>query len=91
MGAVSTDDTEDGGRTDRWQSLVAGAFQLDEALGSKEGPGDGPGASAHALRYVESLLEVFPSSVDPLEDFEGYAVRRMLLSLRRALEQQGGR
>ncbi|HYO72557.1 MAG TPA: hypothetical protein VEU33_41440 [Archangium sp.] len=66
-----------------------GAFQLDEALGSKEGPGDGSEAAPHALTYVNSLLEVFPSSVDPLEDFEGYAVRRMLLSLRRALEHQG--
>lgn len=91
MGSVSTDNTEDGGRTDRWQRLVVGAFQLDEALGSKEGSGDGSGAAAHAQLYLESLLEVFPSSVDPVEDFEGYAVRRMLLALRRALEQQGGR
>lgn len=91
MGSVSTDNPEDGGRTDRWQSMVMGAFRLDEVLGSKEGPGDGPGAPAHTLHYLESLLEVFPSSVDPLEDFEGYAVRRMLLALRRALEQQGGR
>lgn len=91
MGPVSTDNPEDGGRTDRWQSLVMGAFQLDEALASRQEPSEGPGAAAHALRYLESLLEVFPSSVDPLEDFEGYAVRRMLLSLRHALEQQGGR
>ena len=90
MGSVSTDNPEDGGRTDRWQSLVMGAFQLDEALGSKEASVDGAGAAAHALRYLENLLEVFPSSVDPLEDFEGYAVRRMLLALRRALEHQGG-
>jgi hypothetical protein len=91
MGSVSTDNPEDGGRTDRWQSMAVGAFHLDENLGSKEVPTDGAGAAAHALRYLENLLEVFPSSVDPVEDFEGYAVRRMLLSLRRALEQQGGR
>jgi hypothetical protein len=91
MGPVSTDNPEGGGRTDRWQSMVVGAFQLDEALGAKQGPSDGSGAAAHALLYLESLLEVFPSSVDPLEDFEGYAVRRMLLALRHALEQQGGR
>jgi hypothetical protein len=90
MDSVSTDNPEDGGRTDRWQRIVVGAFQLDEALGSKEGPGHGSGAATHALTYVDSLLEVFPSSVDPLEDFEGYAVRRMLLSMRRALEHQGG-
>ncbi|HEX5749189.1 MAG TPA: hypothetical protein VFZ09_23360 [Archangium sp.] len=88
---MSTDNPEDRGRTDRWQSLVAGAFHLDETLDSKEVPVDGPGAAAHALRYLESLLETFPSSVDPVEDFEGYAVRRMLLSLRRALVHQGGR
>ena len=91
MGTVSTDNPEDGGRTDRWQSMVMGAFRLDEALGSRQGPGDGPEAAAHAQHYLETLLEVFPSSVDPLEDFEGYAVRRMLLALRHALEQQGGR
>lgn len=90
MGAVSTDNTEDGGRTDRWQSMVVGAFHLDETLGSKEVPVDGSGATTHALRYLENLLEAFPSSVDPVEDFEGYAVRRMLLSLRRALEHQDG-
>ncbi|KFA92826.1 hypothetical protein Q664_13380 [Archangium violaceum Cb vi76] len=90
MGSVSTDNPEDGGRTDRWQSMVMGAFHLDETLGSKEVPVDGSGTAAHAQHYLETLLEVFPSSVDPLEDFEGYAVRRMLLSLRRALEHQGG-
>ncbi|WNG55568.1 hypothetical protein F0U59_12910 [Archangium gephyra] len=87
---MSTDNPEDGGRTDRWQSMVVGAFHLDETLGSKEVPGDGSGAAAHTLLYLDHLLETFPSSVDPLEDFEGYAVRRMLLSLRRALEHQGG-
>ncbi|MCY1075365.1 hypothetical protein [Archangium lansingense] len=88
---MSTDNLEDGGRTDRWQSLVAGAFRLEEALSAKEGPGVGAGTTAPALLYLDSLLEVFPSSVDPLEDFEGYAVRRMVLALRHALEQQGGR
>ncbi|WP_143195987.1 hypothetical protein [Archangium sp. Cb G35] len=87
---MSTDNPEDGGRTDRWQSMVVGAFHLDETLDSKEVPVDGSGAAAHALLYLETLLEVFPSSVDPLEDFEGYAVRRMILSLRRALEHQSG-
>jgi hypothetical protein len=69
---------DDGGRTDRWQSLVAGAFRLEEAL---------PSASPlPVVQYLDNLLEVFPSSLDPLEDFEGYAVRRMALALRRALE-----
>jgi hypothetical protein len=91
MGSVSTDNPEDGGRTDRWQSMVMGAFHLDEALNSKEVPIDGSRAATPALLYLDNLLEVFPSSVDPLEDFEGYAVRRMLLVMRRALvEHQSG-
>lgn len=76
---MSTGPTEDeGGRTDRWQSLVAGAFRLEEALA--------PAGPRAVLDYLDNLLEVFPSSVDPVEDFEGYAVRRMVLALRRALE-----
>jgi hypothetical protein len=34
---------------------------------------------------IESALEVFPSTVEPVEDFEGYAVRRLLLALHAAL------
>ncbi len=85
MKHVSMDNPEDGGRTDRWQSLVVGAFRLEEALSAKEGSEQGAGA---ALRYLNNLLEVFPTSLDPLEDFEGYAVRRMVLALRHALEKQ---
>lgn len=88
---MSADLPENEGRTDRWQSLVAGAFLLEETLTSKEAAVRGADAIPPALRYLESLLEVFPSSVDPLEDFEGYAVRRMALALRRALESQRGR
>jgi hypothetical protein len=73
-------------REDRWQSLVSGAFNLDEAL-SPGSSREGAAASTQlALRYLEHVLEVFPASVDPVEDFEGYAVRRMALVLRRALE-----
>ena len=82
---MSTDLPEDSGRTDRWQSLVAGAFRLEESLASGAPP---TGAAAHAaLGYLDNLLEVFPSSLDPMEDFEGYAVRRMVLALRHALER----
>ncbi|PTL79422.1 hypothetical protein [Vitiosangium sp. GDMCC 1.1324] len=88
---MSADHPEDSGRTDRWQSLVAGAFLLEETLTGKEGAGGGAGAIPPTLSYLDNLLEVFPSSLDPVEDFEGYAVRRMVLALRRALEQQGGR
>lgn len=70
-------------RTDRWQHLVSGAFSLDQAeqLPSAE-------RRAQALAYLESVLEVFPSGLDPLEDFEGYAVRRAALSVLRALQSE---
>jgi hypothetical protein len=68
-------------REDRWQNLVHGAFLLDEGLASTSEEERLHCASA----MLDSFLEVFPSSVDPVDDFEGYAVRRLLLSLRRAL------
>jgi len=41
---------------------------------------------SHAnLGLIESALEVFPSSLHPVEDYEGYAVRRLLLALRTRL------
>jgi len=66
-------------KEDRWQHLVTGAFRLDEALER------GEGAKPSTLTLVDSALEVFTPGLDPLEDFEGYAVRRLLLSLRAAL------
>ncbi len=66
----------DGPRQDRWQHLVAGAFALDEGEGDRE---------ARVRALLESVLEVFPESIDPVEDFEGYAVRRLALALRRKL------
>ena len=67
-------------RDARWTHLLNSAFHLDEVQGR--------GASERTCAVRESLesaLELFPGS-DPLEDFEGYAVRRLLLSVRRALE-----
>jgi len=63
----------------RWQHLVQAAFVLEEQAG---GPN---GLPATALSVVDSGLEVFNSGIDPIEDFEGYAVRRLLLALRTAL------
>ena len=62
-------------KEDRWQHLVAGSFALAE-----EG-GDAKDRLAAAERYLTSVLEVFPPGLDPVEDFEGYAVRRMALAL----------
>lgn len=69
-------------RTDRWQHLVSGAFGLDELRAAR--PDE---VHAATVRYLESVLEVFPNGLDPVEDFEGYAVRRAALSLLGALDK----
>jgi hypothetical protein len=67
----------------RWANLVNTAFLLDQ-IPSRSGPeGLRP-----ALTMIQSALEVFPSTLDPVEDFEGYAVRRLLLSLNAILSEQ---
>jgi len=65
-------------RADRWQHLVAGAFRLSEAPAER--------APAEARTLLHSVLEVFPETLDPVEDFEGYAVRRLAKSLLRVVE-----
>lgn len=89
MARVSANEHDAEGRTDRWQSLVTGAFLLEESLGTTPPPIHALPPGALAVRYLDSVLEVFPSSVDPVDDFEGYAIRRMALALRRALENSG--
>lgn len=64
----------------RWGHLVNAAFLLDQAPRRSDPEGPRP-----ALALLQSALEVFPSSIDPVEDFEGYAVRRLLLALESAL------
>ncbi len=61
---------------ERWQHLVTLAFDVQAAKSS---------GSQAAAAAVESALEVFRSNLDPVEDFEGYAVRRLLLALRECL------
>jgi hypothetical protein len=63
-------------RDDRWQNLVSGAFHLAER-----------GERDEALAYLDNVLLVFGPWIDPLDDFEGYAVRRMALALREALDR----
>lgn len=75
-------------RDDRWQNLVTGAFHLDDELGSVRARGS-VARRRLAVEYLDSILEVFPSDLDPVEDFEGYAVRRLAQSLRRALHEAG--
>ncbi|MBF5044797.1 hypothetical protein FGE12_20530 [Aggregicoccus sp. 17bor-14] len=71
--------TSSGSREDRWLHLVQAALRLEE--------GDASAAPrvADVQALLDSLLEVFPSSVDPVEDFEGYAVRKLAQALRSAL------
>lgn len=67
----------------RWANLVNTAFLLDQAPRRP-----GPEGLRPTLEMLESALEVFPSAVDPVEDFEGYAVRRLLLALKAVLSEQ---
>lgn len=69
--------------TDRWANLVNTAFLLDQAPRQP-----GPEGLRPALSMLTSALEVFPAAVDPVEDFEGYAVRRLLLALEAVLSEQ---
>jgi hypothetical protein len=71
-------------RNDRWQNLVSRAFLLEEQLRAGGGAAPPSGRKA-AVEYLESTLDVFPSSLDPVDDFEGYAVRRMVQGLLAAL------
>ena len=63
------------GREDRWQAVLQASFALDTDVAKQ------PAALTTSL---DGLLEVFAAGVDPLDDFEGYAMRRLLLALRAA-------
>ncbi len=75
-------------RDDRWQNLVTGAFHLEDELGSVRARG-ALARRRRAMEYLDNVLEVFPADLDPVDDFEGWAVRRLALSLRRALHETG--
>ncbi|MFP2904703.1 hypothetical protein ACLESD_06525 [Pyxidicoccus sp. 3LFB2] len=76
-------------REDRWQHLLHTSFLIEEAERAAHAVG-GPPELEERQRQVKvllgSLLEVFPSSLDPVDDFEGYAVRRLAQVLLRTLE-----
>jgi hypothetical protein len=72
--------SEEMAHDNRWANLVNAAFLLDQTSRTP-----GPEGLRQALSMIESALEVFPPSIDPVEDFEGYAVRRFLLALKASL------
>lgn len=64
----------------RWASLSSLAFALDEL----------PSPRREDLAVaLDTVLELFDEQLDPVEDFEGAAVRRFARSLQRALEHSG--
>ena len=60
-------------------------------LGAADHGAAGPLAAEERLRRVkamlDSLLEVFPASIEPVDDFEGFALRRLAQALRRTLSE----
>lgn len=75
-------------REDRWQHLLHTALLLDDD-GATLALGGTPEREERQRRVkllLGSLLEVFPSSLDPVDDFEGYSVRRLAQALLRTLE-----
>lgn len=75
-------------REDRWQHLLHAAHLLEEEDRAAHATGATADLEARQRRVkvlLGSLLEVFPSSVDPVDDFEGYAVRRLAQVLLRTL------
>lgn len=74
-------------REDRWQNLAGSAFWLEDQLARLPSSAFHTDERRHLVRaLLDNLLEVFPASLDPVDDFEGYAVRRLSLALRRSLE-----
>jgi hypothetical protein len=55
----------------RWAHLVNAAFHLEE--------------TKNVSGALDSVLEAFDANIEPVEDFPGYAVRRLVLALRETL------
>ena len=73
-------------REDRWQHLLHTSLLLDEEDGVAQATPGREERQRRAKLLLGSLLEVFPSSLDPVDDFEGYAVRKLAQALLRTLE-----
>jgi hypothetical protein len=58
-------------RQDRWQHLLAAAHAIREAQEPR----------LEAERWLDSIPEVFASDLDPVTEFEAYAVRRFVMAV----------
>ncbi len=62
-----------------WKHLLYAAESLMDLPKDKE-------ALSEAIRMLNSLEEHFPRTIDPVNDFPAYAVRRFCLALNSVLE-----
>ena len=65
---------------DRWQHLCTISELIAEARQDS-------GGLAEVALLLESVLEVFPSSLDPVSDFEGFSVRQFTKALHSAVAE----
>jgi hypothetical protein len=66
---------------ERWKSLILFADYLDE--NAERGSVD----LDEVIWHFEGIEEIFPKTLDPVDAFEEYAVRRLCKSLKSALIQ----
>lgn len=67
----------------RWHVMTGCALGLAEAQRRDR-------AIEDCLACLESVLEVFPREVDPVDDEPGYAVRSLAIAMRKRLTELSG-
>ncbi len=67
-------------REDRWQHLLSAALSVEEAREPRR----------EMEQRLQSLLEVFSSDLDPVDDFEAYAVRRFVQAVQESTGERRG-
>ena len=74
-------------RSDRWQSLIHASEHITFAS-SRDDFARSQESGFVVLEQVRSLKEIFGPALDPVDDFEGYAVRQLLKSLEAVLSHR---
>jgi hypothetical protein len=69
-------------RNDRWQHLCLITERIDRLSAEIKQGQDRARAMAELDALLESVTEVFSKDVDPVGDFEGYAVRQLVKAIR---------